>query len=184
VVAAAFKNDKATFTVLGKPIDPEAVLLLGQAVPLANGRPTEDDFYGTRERVKVGDHWSVNTDLATADLAKTSPGLRKEDVSGTVTLTSAGKSGDTDVMDVTAEITLKNIKPPAQQGVTIDKASFQQKFTGKYPLDPARMPLEVKIEHTQTTLAKVQATAKATASAIEHIVEQSTTVTFTPPPGR
>jgi hypothetical protein len=183
VVMAAFKDGKTAFTVDNKPVSDEAMMLLGKAVPLANGRPTEDDFYGTRKRVKVGERWSVNTDLAATELSKSSPGLRKEDVSGAVTLASAGKSGGTDVIEVTAEMNVRNLKPPAKEGVVVEKASFQQKFSGKFPVDSAKMPVEVKIEQNQTSLSKAQAAAKATTVSIEHTVEQSATVTFTPPPG-
>ena len=181
IVTASVKGDKSIFTIDGKPTDADTTMVLGMMVPLAGEHPTDDDIFGTRRRVKVGDQWPMNSDLAASDLARDSPGLRKDDVSGTVTLAAAGKAGDADVLEVAAEMTVRNVQPPAPRGVTVEKAGIQTKFSGKYPVDPARLPIEMTHSENSRVLAKAQAVAKATTVAVETTTERTTTVAFTPP---
>jgi len=188
VVTASVKGDKSAFTIDGKPADAETTMILGMMVPMASEHPTDDDIFGTRRRVKVADQWPMNSDLAASDLAKDSPGLRKEDVAGTVTLVAASKpadktaakTADADVIEIAAEMTVVNVKPPAARGVTVEKADIQMKFSGKYPADPARLPLELSHTQTSRVVAKAQAVAKATVLTVETTTERTTTVAYSP----
>jgi hypothetical protein len=181
IVIASVKGDRSTFTIDGKPADQDTTMVLGMMVPLGSSHPSEDDIYGTKQRVKVGDRWTPNTALMASDLAADSPGLKKEDVTGNVTLAKVSKVGGTDVMEVTAEANIGNVHPPAQKGVTVDKASVRTRYAAKVPVDPTKGPIEMSRESLQTSLARVRAVAKADEKTIEFSQEEMTTVTFTYP---
>jgi hypothetical protein len=96
-----------TFMVDGKPAKPEidgalrVVLFLGES-----GTPTDDDLYGTNEKKRVGDQWSINKDKAVLAFKKMGVTPQALDISGTVRLDGMRKEGDIDVLELSSKMEL------------------------------------------------------------------------------
>jgi hypothetical protein len=66
-VVASVKGKEEVYEIDGKPASRELAEALGHVISLSDGGATDDDIFGTKERKKVGDSWSINEELALKD---------------------------------------------------------------------------------------------------------------------
>ena len=134
-VVASRENNKSAFEVDGKPAPPELVTVLKEVMSIRYSGIAADMF-GTKERKKVGDSWSIDEER-TLDVGKkelVAKNMDVQKVTGKTTLQKVTKDGDTDVLQLTGNLTAK-ITPPPQDGPTPGEVTMAATMTGAFPVD-------------------------------------------------
>jgi hypothetical protein len=178
VVIAARPEKKKFFEINGRPAEAKTAKTLDLFITVGGQGPTEDEIFGTTERKKVGDSWSVDVEKAKADFQE-SAGGRLEDLEGKVKLDGVDKRPNGEVERISAHLTAKFI-PPFPPGVTLDDSSMDLKSSGAYPVDekaPRRMEsLKMKIEFSAHAPGKAGGKVFLKGSAEQSRVSMSTPV--------
>ena len=181
VVSASVKDDKDVFEVAGQPVDAETAKALSVVVTLGKNHASDDEIFGTKERKKVGDHWAMNAELAAKDLQELAPGIKKEDIAGTVTLDKVVKVGTTDCLQVSAEMTANNMALPLPAGMKVEQSKLQAHFSGMFPIDISKDMMEESESMTMSMTAKGKPNPDGPEMIIEMAAQQNKTVKITHP---
>src|SRR5262245_50903339 len=87
VVAESNAEGETMFTVAGDPALEDISKALGVVISAHTpGTPSDDEIFGTAQRKRVGDTWSINAETTAAFLSKTGLKVSPENLKGTVTL--------------------------------------------------------------------------------------------------
>ena len=97
---------------------------------------TDDDVFGTGEKKREGESWSINAALAKKDFAE-SYDLRVEDLSGKVTCDGVVHRADGDALKLSAVMSIKAI-PPMPPNFVVDQSATEVRLDGEFPLDFTR----------------------------------------------
>jgi hypothetical protein len=181
VVFAYLKDGKPAFETDGAPAGPALAKALGLVISLGKGNQSEDVIFGTRDRKKVGDHWAMNAELAAKDAQKDGLEVRQEDITGSATLAGVVKAGDTDCLDVRAEMAIARIVPPVPAGFAVEKSTLQARFAAKLPVDPSRGKQESAQEVNLSSAVRGKANPDDPEMLIETALERRVTTRFTYP---
>jgi hypothetical protein len=133
-VTAWRKDGKPVFEVGDKPAGEEVSKVLTLAISVSEGGATDDEIFGTTERKKVGDSWSINEELAKKDFA-TKPvaqALEIQKVSGKTTLQNVTKEDDHDVLHLASTMTA-TLSPAAGGKFSSGTMTLQITAGGKFP---------------------------------------------------
>ena len=137
VITCSVSGKKQNYEIDGKAADPGVAQALDVVIQLSRGEPSDDEIFGTKEHKKKGDSWDINADLAKSSLAGQTGGGEVSDLSGKTTLDDV--AGDN--LKVSALMKGK-AKPPLPPQIIVDDSSFDAKFTGTFPIDVTKPPVE------------------------------------------
>jgi len=154
VVAASLKDRKPFFEINGAPVDPEVQKALAIAITLGKGGANPDQAFGTTQRKKVGDRWTINADLTTEAMRKDGLEAKKEDVTGFLTIEKIVKVEETECLQLGAELNIANINGAVPAGFALDKATFQSRITSVLPVNTALPPRGMSGDFTVTFILK------------------------------
>ncbi|HBC87790.1 MAG TPA: hypothetical protein DCZ94_12620 [Lentisphaeria bacterium] len=153
VITAFVKGDDTFFEVEGKPVSEELSNTLGLIEILDPSDTTDDDVFGTKERRKIGDTWNMNPDPMPADFAKSGIKVDKKNIKGSATLEKLVKSNGKDCLQISAEITMKDVNiSDLPAGFTVKNSVMMGTGSSIYPVDTSMGILE------ETTEMKLQMT--------------------------
>ena len=141
-IVAECIGTKTVFLVGGSPATTALATALDVAgIELASDDIANDDqIFGTKERKKVGDSWSINGALAAADLAKKGIAIEPSNLTGNATLVEEQKSGNQDSLRISASMAIKNVKIPLPPGMVVESGEFKATFSGLFPVDVTKRP--------------------------------------------
>ena len=137
VVAESDDDDDTVFTVDGDPAledVSEALSVVISAHPPDS--PSDDQIFGTPERKRVGDTWSIDSGTAAAYFSKAGLVVSAEDLKGTVTLVGVRTIGGVKALEITAHIGAERMTMDLPEWLRIEKTSMTGDFTGFVPMDP------------------------------------------------
>jgi len=144
----AFRQDsKMAFEVDGKEASSTVSKALERVIDISAGGPPDDEIFGTKERKKVGDSWSINEEAAKKSLEKQveEGKLKVEKISGKTTLQKVTRVGDSDVVHLAATMNA-TVKPEIGVPVSNLSATMTGTMTGAIPADQAKGTREESME--------------------------------------
>jgi len=133
-VTASRKDGKPVFEVGDKPAGEDVSKALALAISVGEGGATDDEIFGTTERKKVADSWSINEELAKKDFA-TKPiaqAFEIQKISGKTTLQNVTKEDDHDVLHLSSTMTA-TLSPAAGGKFSSGTMTLQITAGGKFP---------------------------------------------------
>lgn len=149
-IVASRQDGKNQYMVNGQPAAEDVAALLGKALSIASpDRPSDDDIFGTKNRVKVGDEWPVNAKLAASDFQTTGLTVLPEKVSGTAKLVKIGSDQGGKYQEISANIKLSDVGIPLGE-LKADQSEVTATFLGRFPLDPMK---QKTFEQTEMNMA-------------------------------
>ncbi len=154
VVAQLMANGKPEFQVDGKVVAKDVAKALGLFISLPTGKSTDDDMFGTQERKKIGDSWSVNSAKAAADLAEKEIKVSADNVKGQTTVEKLVETDGVKCLRLSCSMEASNVPVPLPPELKIEKATLSGTFSGDFPLDLARNRQAESAEITMSVLAK------------------------------
>ena len=107
------------------------------ALPALDGF-SDDDCYGTNNRAKVGDSWSIRPEPTAKALASSGRPVKKENVSGTVKLKDLDVQNGAKFLRVQGKTTVSHFLPPGTDlphEMKVKDATVEYKFTRLIPAD-------------------------------------------------
>jgi hypothetical protein len=136
IVIASRPGRKTVFEIGGETATSAVAKALDLAVSITSGGPTDDEIFGTTERKKVGDRWSVNEALALKDSNEklSTAGMSVESVKGTTTLQKVTKDGSVEVIHLLGNMTA-TMSATAKGPFTFADSTMTATFTGAFPAD-------------------------------------------------
>lgn len=153
-VVATASGIRADFTVDGAPASAEVAEALRLVVSCAEDETTDDDVFGTKEAVKVGQSWPVNSAVIARELTNNiGVAIAPEDVSGQMTLKGISEHSGVKCFDISGEATMK-VTPPLPAGLTVEKSEVIVRLSGVFPLDMRMQRVESTLEMNAETTAK------------------------------
>lgn len=136
-VVAESKGGKTMFTVDGGPASAPVSDALSVVISAsAPDSPTDDEIFGTRERKRVGESWSIDSASAAAYLSKAGLSVSPKDLEGKVSLDDVTTVGAVKALEITAHLRAERMKVSLPDWAKIEEASMEAGFTGLVPVDP------------------------------------------------
>lgn len=181
VLMAERVGEKTQFLVEEKPVAADVAKALDIIVSVENEDGANDDIlFGTQERKKVGDSWSVNGKAAAEDLARES-GLKFGDnaITGTTTLAEliTDKAGDALRIAVTMKITEVSVDLPP--GMKIESSHFDALKGGVFPVDLKKRALSKSMGINGTFVCEGEVDGQKISMTL--VFKESSEITFTSP---
>ena len=180
VIAESDAQGKTEFTVDGDPALDDISKALGVVISAHTpGSPTDDDIFGTTERKKVGDTWSINTPTAATYLSKAGLGVSADNLKGTVSLDAVKTVGGVKALSLTTHMSAEGMTMELPEFLQIEKSSMAGEFTSLVPVDPeAENLLPNKIKMTIDVLLRGQKPDTGSSVTIEEKMEMSVENTY------
>jgi hypothetical protein len=138
VVVVEYRDGRSRITVDGERPPKELEEALG--VVLSAREPnsaTDDEIFGTKERKRVGDEWSINTEAAARDLGSRGVKLEPANLSGATKLVDVKTHEGLKALELTGTIRIGNVALPLPPGARVEKAYVEALFWGLFPADPS-----------------------------------------------
>jgi len=181
VVASLDASKEPVFEIDGQKVGPQAHKALSLVFSLGKGGVTDDQVFGTPDRKKVGDQWAMNSQLAADDLKETGLAVKKEDVTGAVTLEKVVKAADGDCLQLAVTMEIAKVVPPAPPGFAVEKGTLRAQMSGKFPVNPALQSPEKSDSMTITFVMKGKPQPDAPEVVVETVAERQTTCKYAYP---
>jgi hypothetical protein len=180
VIAESDAQGKTEFMVDGDPALDDISKALGVVISAHTpGSPTDDDIFGTTERKKVGDTWSINTPTAATYLSKAGLGVSADNLKGTVSLDAVKTVGGVKALSLTTHMSAEGMTMELPEFLQIEKSSMAGEFTSLVPVDPeAENLLPNKIKMTIDVLLRGQKPDTGSSVTIEEKMEMSVENTY------
>jgi len=180
VIAESDAQGKTEFMVDGDPALDDISKALGVVISAHTpGSPTDDDIFGTTERKKVGDTWSINTRTAATYLSKAGLGVSADNLKGTVSLDAVKTVGGVKALSLTTHMSAEGMTMELPEFLQIEKSSMAGEFTSLVPVDPeAENLLPNKIKMTIDVLLRGQKPDTGSSVTIEEKMEMSVENTY------
>jgi len=141
-VVAESKDGKTVFLVNGERASPEAAEALNLVLSAREpGSASDDEIFGTSERVSVGDKWNIHSEPAVRDLSKKGLTLAPADLTGSVRLEGVRTVGEVKALEISAQMRADKMGISTPPGVRLENASLESEFSGLVPADPERHDL-------------------------------------------
>src|SRR5262245_49629610 len=182
VVAESDAQGNTVFTVDGDPALEDIAKALGVVIAAHTpGAPQDDEIFGTTERRKVGDTWSINTPTMSMFLSKSGLKVAPENLRGTVSLDGVRTVGGIKALALTAHLSADRMALDLPDFVQIEKSSMTGEYSALLPADPeVGNFLPNKIKMNVAFKAKGQKPDTGSPVAIEETMEMSVENSFQP----
>jgi len=133
------EGGRTRYSVDGAPASPEVAQVLSAVlVGRKADAPTADDIFGAKERKRVGDEWTINSEAAARDLASVGVRVSPSNISGKTKLLGARKQGGTELLEVRATMALNGFETPSLPGARVERAAADVMFHSLIPADPVK----------------------------------------------
>ncbi|HBC87789.1 MAG TPA: hypothetical protein DCZ94_12615 [Lentisphaeria bacterium] len=148
VITASPKGTKTIYEINGQPIDKT----LGEALSLVEkvytGALSDDEVFGTKEKKKAGDTWSINTDKIPEDIKRHGMIADQKNISGSTKFEKVEKSGDIECLSLSGEMTIKDFSfpVPPNSGLKVEQSAMMVAYTGLFPTNMAIPRIEESME--------------------------------------
>lgn len=120
----------------GGALDQPALEALDVVISEAKKDSVDDDLvFGTKERKAVGAEWPMNSELASADMAKHGVKVTKEDLTGTVKLNGVEQVNGMECLQLSMSVAARNVDLPMPEGFKVEKSTLKALAVGKFPVD-------------------------------------------------
>jgi hypothetical protein len=137
VVAESNADGQTMFTVDGDPALEDISKALGVVISAHTpGTPSDDEIFGTPERKRVGDTWSINAETTAAFLSKTGLKVSPENLKGTVSLDAVKTVEGVKALALTARLNARGMVMDLPDFMQLEKSSMTGVFTLLAPADP------------------------------------------------
>lgn len=118
---------------------------------------TDDDVFGTQKPQRVGESWPINADQMMKSWAAAGYKLKKQTISGKMTLKSAETVDGVECVRVSGRAKIEHFLPPALDipaDVKVGDATVEIKFTKLVPVDAARQAVSESYSMTAHLVLK------------------------------
>lgn len=131
-----FRENGTTVTLVnGQTAEDSVAKVLRDVLAVhESSKPTDDDIFGTTNRVKEGEEWPVNLKLAASDFQSKDITISEESMTGKAKLNRILEDQGTKCQEVTANVHVTSIGLPVP-GFKTDKSEMTVSFLGYFPLD-------------------------------------------------
>lgn len=137
VVAESNAEGETMFTVDGDPALEDISKALSVVISAHTpGTPSDDEIFGTPERKRVGDTWSIHAETTAAFLSKTGLKVSPENLKGTVSLDAVKTVGGVKALALTARLNARGMVMDLPDFMQLEKSSMTGEFTLLAPADP------------------------------------------------
>jgi hypothetical protein len=137
VVAESNTEGETVFTVDGDPALEDISKALGVVISAHTpGTPSDDEIFGTSERKRVSDSWSINSETTAAYLSKAGMKVSPENLKGTVSLDAVKTVGGVKALALTARLNARGMVMDLPDFMQLEKSSMTGEFTTLVPADP------------------------------------------------
>jgi hypothetical protein len=103
------------------------------------GTPTDDDLFGTNDKMRIRDQWRINKDKAALTFKQMGFEIRPSDISGIAQLKDMHKEGDVDVLELSAELGFSLSTPEKT-------TNLEARYWILLPVDPQSPPAAQSIQ--------------------------------------
>ncbi len=188
VVAGTDAQGDTVYTVDGDPALEDIAKALGVVISVHRpNSPTDDDIFGTKERKRVGDTWSIDSAAAAADLSKAGLGVSPEVLKGTVSFAGVRTVGAVKALEVTARLRAQGFamgNGDLPEWLQTEKSSLSGDLNMLVPADPD-VPnlLPGKLQMQIVILLKGEKPDTGSPVTVEETMEMSLESASVPMPG-
>ena len=164
VVVAEGKGKDTKFSLQdGSPLSKEASDALDLVISLdSNDKLTDDDLLGTKDKRKPGESWPISAENVARDSERVNVIVKPEDVEGSFRLDGIEKVGDVECLKLSGNLKVKHLVAKADEnedgglpeGFAVEDGSMEARYSGLFPVDPARGSLAESASMTYLTHIK------------------------------
>ena len=134
VLLVSLKKGQKSIELKNGSLKPEELAAVELALP-AGTTQNDDDVCGTQDRKKVGDSWQVNLAATAEELNANGIPVKQESLKGKAKLLSVKKSGNTPCLEISVELTAKDLDLPPLPAFTEKEGLLTVTLSGLYPVD-------------------------------------------------
>ena len=185
VVVEADQQGDTTYTVDGDAAleDVQKTLSVVLSAHRPNS-PSDDDIFGTRERKRVGDSWSINSTAAAADLTKAGLTVSPEAFTGTVSLDGVRTVGSIKALELSARLKAEGMTMSTEslpEWLKVEKSSLTGEMSALVPADPeAPNPFPDKVKMHIVIVLKGEKPDTGSTVTIEETMDMSLEKSYPP----
>ena len=164
VVIAEGKGKDTKFSLQGGgELSKEATDALDLVISLdTNDKLTDDDLLGTKDKKKPGESWPVSSENVSKDSERVNVVVKPQDVEGSFRLDGIEKVGDVECLKLSGNMKVKHLVTKADEnedgglpeGFAVEDGSMEARYSGLFPVDPARGSLAESASMTYLTHIK------------------------------
>ena len=155
-VIAESKAGETVFTIDGQPAAKETAEALKAVISGHDpDSPTDDEIFGTTDRKRIGDTWSIDSATAARALSKREVSVSPKDLQGTVRLEGVRTINGDNALEVSSHIRADRIEVARPEGLRLEKSTMEGDFAGLVSVDtqsrshlPDKVQLHVNIVMT------------------------------------
>jgi hypothetical protein len=110
-----------------------------------DAQETDDDIFGPKEKMKVGDSWKINPKALAASAQRDKVTIDPKKAAGKTTLAGVVKVRGHECLEVKGQFTVKDVRPPLKlpRGLRLTKSEMTGSIRSKLPVDPKMPELEL-----------------------------------------
>ncbi len=124
----------------GKPLSPNLLSVVKIFFTLPHSNCTDDDIFGTKKRVKIGDSWGINVKAIAEDAKKDGINVSPNDIKGSTILEKVVEANGLKCLHISSGMKTSKFSVPLPPGFTLAKSSLDAKFQGDFPVDLSKEP--------------------------------------------
>jgi hypothetical protein len=185
VVVEADEKGDTTYTVDGDPalddIQKSLSVVLSAHRP---NSPSDDDIFGTKDRKRVGDTWSINSVAAAADLSKAGLTVSPEAFKGTVSFDGVRTVGTIKALELSARLRAEGMTMSGEDlpdWLHVEKSSLTGEMSALVPADPdVPNPFPDKVKMQIVIVLKGQKPDTGSVVTIEETIDMSLEKSYPP----
>lgn len=183
LISGQSSNGDKTFEIEGTAINSEiAQRILSESTPLAGGKYTDDDIYGTNEKKLPGAAWEINREALIELMKLQGLDVKAGDITGSAALTEIQSRGNTSCMKITVKESLQAAPINAGAEMKMSRMFFELEATSVAPVDITLLPVDEIQTSTVTFTGILPAKANPQATATVEIVKTTTEKHYRPIP--
>lgn len=153
-VVAEYASRKTSYFIGGRPAEDKVGKMLAIVFRLAGDETADDAMFGTKERKKVSQRWSIDAEAAAAALSSSiGSKFDAKAVQGGCTLDAIVSSESGPALRILGDLTISDFQVPIPGGLRIRKGKVSSRLVGVFPVDTAKGVAEQEI----STITEIEA---------------------------
>ena len=170
VILAKVQGEEKVFHLNGKPVDDNLKKVLSFVIQLYSGGLDDNELFGTRERKKVGESWSISDEAMMKFLKEFELKLPKEELKSKMTLVNV----EDNHLHISGTLAAKNGQVLLPEGFKSETSEVGMDFFGKYPFGKVDDSLEEGVKVVVVMPAKRESDGKVPEIRMKVIYESNT----------
>jgi len=149
-------DKKQEFLIDSVPVDKDIYVALKTLFSSRNSKTTDDDIFGTSDKKKIGDSWSVNIDnIFSSDVFKSFKFEAKDSIKGTTKLDKLIVKDGFNCLHLSSSMNFKKFHPSALPStMDLTGSTITINMSGLFPVDTTLAPLNMKMKKHVILIAK------------------------------